>query len=132
MKNHFNELPMPPFGFWEKTPAVGRLPENRSDAGVYLLAEFLGAKGMIFIKDEDGLYTADPKKDTGATFIAEADAKDLLESGQDDLIVERVILGYMQRAKNMREIRIVNGLKPGQVLAALRGEAVGTAIRAGR
>ena len=111
---------------------MGRLPENRSDAGVYLLAEFLGAKGMIFIKDEDGLYTADPKKDSDATFIAEADATDLLESGQDDLIVERVILGYMQRAKNMREIRIVNGLKPGQVLAALRGEAVGTTIRAGR
>lgn len=123
---------MPPFGFWEKTPAVGRLPENRSDAGVYLLAEFLGAKGMIFIKDEDGLYTADPKKDPDATFIAEADAKDLLDSGQDDLIVERVILGYMLRAKNVREIRIINGLKPGQVLAALRGEAIGTTIRAGR
>ena len=123
---------MPPFGFWEKPPAVGRLPRNRSDTGVYLLAEFLGAKGMIYIKDEDGLYTADPKKDRNATFISEGDAKSLLESGQDDLIVERVVLEYMQRAKNVREIRIVNGLKPGQVVASLRGEPVGSVIRAGR
>jgi aspartokinase-like uncharacterized kinase len=38
----------------------------------------------------------------------------------------------MLRAKNVREIRIINGLKPGRVLAALRGEAIGTTIRAGR
>ena len=87
---------------------------------------------MIYIKDEDGLYTADPKKDRNATLISEADAKDLLQSGQDDLIVERVILGYMQRAKHVREIRVVNGLKPGQVVASLRGEPVGSVIRVGR
>src|SRR5262245_45398542 len=47
---------MPPFEFWEKAPVKGRLPTHRTDAGAYLLAEFLGAKGVIYIKDEDGLF----------------------------------------------------------------------------
>ena len=123
---------MPPFEFWEKSPAVGRLPANRTDAGMYLLAEFMGAKGMIYIKDEDGLYSADPKKRADATLIREAEARDLLASDQDDLIVERVVLEYMLRASQIRSIRVVNGLKRGQVLAALQGEPVGTEIRASR
>ncbi len=31
------------------------------DAGVFLMAEFLGARSMIYVKDENGLYTDDPK-----------------------------------------------------------------------
>ena len=120
---------MPPFEFWEKTPSVGRLPLHRTDAGTFLLGEFLGAKGILYIKDEDGLYTADPKKDSEARFISRADAKDLLDGGQDDFIIERVVLEYMQRTRHIREIRIVNGLKQGQVTAALRGESVGTVIQ---
>ena len=121
---------MPPFEFWEKAPDVGRLPQNRTDAGLYLLAEFLGAKGMIYIKDEDGLYTADPKVDRNATYIPEATAEELLASGQDDLVVERVVLEYMMRAEHLREIQIINGTTPGNVTKALNGEIVGTVIRA--
>ena len=121
---------MPPFQFWEKNADVGLLPSNRTDAGVYLLAEFLGAKGVIYIKDEDGLYTDDPKKNPNAKLIPETTAKQLLDSAQDDLVVERVVLEYMQRARKIRQIRVINGLKRGQVSAALRGENVGTLIRA--
>lgn len=121
---------MPPFQFWEKNAEVGLLPSNRTDAGVYLLAEFLGAKGVIYIKDEDGLYTDDPKKNPNATLIPETTAKALLDNGQDDLVVERVVLEYMQRARKIKQIRVINGLKRGQVTAALRGENVGTLIRA--
>ncbi|NNF66174.1 MAG: uridine kinase, partial [Gammaproteobacteria bacterium] len=121
---------MPPNEFWEKSSAVGMLPSNRTDAGVYLMGEFLGAKGVLFIKDEDGLYTDDPKKNPDATLIPETTAAELLASGQDDLIVERVVLEYMTRAEKIKEIRIINGLKPGQISAALNGEAVGTVIRA--
>jgi molybdenum storage protein len=121
---------MPPFEFWEKAPNVGRLPQNRTDAGLYLLSEFLGAKGMIYIKDEDGLYTADPKTHPDATYIPETTAKELLDSGQDDLVVERVVLQYMMRAEHMREIQIINGTTPGNVTKALNGEIVGTVIRA--
>lgn len=121
---------MPPNEFWEKSSRVGQIPPNRTDAGVYLTGEFLGAKGVIFIKDEDGLYTDDPKKNKEAEFIPEIEASELLANGQDDLVVERVVLEYMTRATHIREIRIVNGLRKGEALAALRGEKVGSVIRA--
>ena len=40
------------------------------------------------------------------------------------------MLEYMLRARKIRQIRIVNGLKRGNVTAALRGEDIGTLIRA--
>ncbi len=121
---------MPPNEFWEKTAAVGMIPSNRTDAGVYLLGEFLGAKGILYIKDEDGLYTDDPKKNPDAEFIPAITAQALLDSGQDDLVVERIVLEYLLRAEKAREIQIINGLQPGTISAALDGEPVGTIIRA--
>ena len=110
-------------------PETVVIPQNRTDAGVYLLGEFLGAKGVLYIKDEDGLYTDDPKKDPDAEFIPETTVEHLLDSGQDDLVVERVVLEYMKRAENIKEIQIINGTKEGNILKALKGEHVGTMIR---
>lgn len=121
---------MPPNEFWEKSAKVGRIPPNRTDAGVYLMGEFLGARGVIYIKDEDGLYTDDPKKNPDAEFIPEITADELLDSGQDDIVVERVVLEYMKRARNVKEIRIINGTVKGNVTKALRGEAIGSVIKA--
>jgi molybdenum storage protein len=120
---------MPPFEFWEKPPEVGRIPANRTDAGVYLLAEFLTARGVLYIKDEDGLFTDDPKKNPDATFVPEITARELLDSGQDDIVVERTVLEYLDRARSARQIQIVNGLVPGNITRALGGEHVGTIIR---
>jgi molybdenum storage protein len=60
---------MPPYRHWEKPPSLGRIPANRTDSGVYLTAEFLGARSCIYVKDEDGLFTDDPKKNPKAEFI---------------------------------------------------------------
>ncbi len=54
---------MPPYIYWQPNPAVGRIPPHRTDTGAYLVSEVFGARSMIYVKDEDGLYTADPKKD---------------------------------------------------------------------
>ena len=70
---------MPPFGYWEKPGKDGRIPANRTDAGVFLSAEVLGVKRALFIKDEDGLYTDDPKKNPAATHIPRIGARELLE-----------------------------------------------------
>ncbi len=121
---------MPPNEFWEKSSADGIIPQNRTDAGVYLLGEFLGAKGVLYIKDEDGLYTDDPKKNPDATFIPDTTCAQLIDSGQDDLVVERVVLEYMQRSDNIKEIQIINGTKRGNITAAMNGEHVGSIIRA--
>ena len=93
-------------------------------------AEFLGARRAIFIKDEDGLYTDDPKKNPSATHIPRISVKDLVARDLPDLVVERVVVEYLPRARACKELQIVNGIKPGQVLAALRGEDVGTIIHA--
>jgi molybdenum storage protein len=121
---------MPPFGYWEKREEGSRIPPHRTDAGVFLSAEFLGSRRAIFIKDEDGLYTDDPKKNPSATHIPRIAAKQLAERGLPDLIVERMVVEYLPRAQWCKELQIVNGLKPGQVLAALKGEDVGTIITA--
>jgi len=119
---------MPPFGYWEKPTQGGRIPEHRTDAGVFLTAEVLGAKRAIFVKDENGLYTDDPKKNKNAQHIPRITAKELLERDLHDLVVERVVLEYMQRSRFCTEIQIVNGLEKGQLTRALEGEDVGTVI----
>jgi molybdenum storage protein len=83
---------------------------------------------MIYVKDEDGLYSADPKKDRKATHIPRISVQELLARDLDDLIVERAVLEFMLTARNVKEIQFVNGLKPGQLTAALDGEPVGTVI----
>ncbi|NVB84366.1 MAG: uridine kinase [Kofleriaceae bacterium] len=121
---------MPPFGYWEKREEGSRIPPHRTDAGVFLSCEFLGARRAIYIKDEDGLYTNDPKKDPTATHIPRITSKELVERNLDDLVVERVVVEYLPRARWCKELQVVNGLKPGQVLAALEGKDVGTIISA--
>jgi molybdenum storage protein len=119
---------MPPFGYWEKPTTGGRIPEHRTDAGVFLTAEVLGCKRAIFVKDENGLFTNDPKKDPKAEHIARITAKELLERELPDLVVERIVLEYLQRSRFCTEIQIVNGLEKGQLTRALEGEDVGTVI----
>jgi molybdenum storage protein len=121
---------MPPFGYWEKREEGSRIPPHRTDAGVFLSAEFLGSRRAIFIKDEHGLYTDDPKKNPAATHIPRITAKELAARGLPDLVVERVVVEYLPRARWCKELQVVNGLVRGQVLAALRGEDVGTIISA--
>jgi molybdenum storage protein len=119
---------MPPFGYWEKRGAEGRIPPHRTDAGVFLSAEFLGVKRAIFVKDEDGLFTNDPKKDKQAERIARISRSELLARDLPDLVLERVCIEYLGRSKWVKELQIVNGLIPGEVTRALRGEDAGTII----
>jgi molybdenum storage protein len=119
---------MPPYKLWEPNPVTGRIPPQRTDTGCFLVAEVFGARKMIYVKDEEGLYTADPKKDPSAEFIPRISVEELLKRDLQDLIVERAVLEFMVRARNIREIQFINGLKPGQLTAALNGEPVGTII----
>jgi molybdenum storage protein len=119
---------MPPFGYWEKRGADGRIPPNRTDAGVFLSAEFLGCRRAIFIKDENGMYSDDPKKNPNATHIPRITAAELIERNLPDLVLERVCIEYLTRSKWVKELQIVNGMVPGEVTRALRGEDNGTII----
>jgi molybdenum storage protein len=121
---------MPPHHYWEPPPGPSGIPHYREDFGMYMVSEVLGAASMIFLKDEDGLYTADPKKDPHALFLARGKAHDLLELNLPDLIIDRAVLETMLHARHARRIQIINGLKPELLSRALAGEPVGTVIEA--
>jgi len=119
---------MPPYGLFERPPAVGRIPPHRTDVGAFLLAEVMGAQRCILIKDEQGLYTADPKKDPTAKFIPDIEVNELLALDLNDLAVERSMLESLKNARSLHEVFIVNGLERGNITRVLNGERVGTRI----
>ena len=121
---------MPPYTFWHENPAVGRIPPHRTDTGAYLVSEVFGTQSMIFVKDEQGLYTADPKKDRHARFIAKISVAELKALDLHDVVVERPVLDMMEHAEHRRSIQILNGLERGNLTRALNGEEVGTIIYA--
>src|SRR5919112_6276631 len=98
---------------------MGRIPPHRTDTGVYLISEVFGTRSMLYIKDEDGLYTADPKKDRNAKFIPKISVDELLELDLGDVVLERVVFNLMKNAKNRRSVQIINGLKKGNLTRAL-------------
>src|SRR5437867_319729 len=78
---------MPPYSFWHENPAIGRIPPHRTDTGAYLVSEVFGARSMIYVKDEEGLYTADPKKERHARFIKTISVAELKALDLQDVVV---------------------------------------------
>ncbi len=143
-RDHFWDLPLyfdagitpiaisvPPFHFWEPPPLEGAVPMHGSDFGMFQLAEVLGMKQLIFVKDEDGLYDRDPKKDKGAKHIPKIALEELVKNPPKENILDEELYRTWYEAKNLKRVVIVNGLKPGQLTKALDGEDVGTVITKG-
>jgi molybdenum storage protein len=140
-REHFWELPLylengmlpivisiPPYHFWEPPPEGGPLPAHGSDFGLFIHAEVLGMKRLVFVKDEDGLYTKDPKKHPDAELISKITLTELWEKMPEELILDRQLFTAWKTARHVKRVQIVNGLKPGNIAAALAGEDVGTVI----
>ena len=119
---------MPPYGYWEHLPTQGRLPPNRTEVGAYLLAEVIGARQCIYVKDVNGLYEDNPKLYPEAKFIPKIGVRELQAMNLDDLVVEWAVLDMLARSRSVKQIQIINGLIPGNISRALKGEHVGTII----
>lgn len=119
---------MPPYDYFSIPSKHGRIPKHRTDSGTLLLADLIGAKQCIFIKDEQGLYTDDPKKNSEAEFISKISADDLIKRNFDDLIIERPCLEILNESEVISQIQIINGLIKGNITKALKGKHVGTII----
>lgn len=119
---------MPPYDFFAIPPAKGRIPIHRTDVGTILLADLIGARSCIFVKDEKGLFTDDPKKNPDAEFIPKITTSELIERNLDDLIIERPCLEILHNSQVLERLQIVNGMEKGNLTKALAGEAVGTII----
>jgi molybdenum storage protein len=131
---HLGLLPVihgtPPYGLYEHPPGAGLIPPHRTDTGALLMAEVLGARSCILVKNVDGLFTEDPRVNAQAELIEEIGLPELIEMDMEDLVLERKLLYLLRDMVNVREIRIVNGHKRGNIEKAIRGEKVGTVIRA--
>jgi molybdenum storage protein len=122
----------PPYEMFEFPPAVGKIPPHRTDTGTFLLADAYGAARLVYVKDVDGVYTADPATaaEGEAQLIPRVGARELLAMDLPTLPIDRLVLELMANAKHQKEIQIVNGLVPGNITKALAGEHVGTIIYA--
>ena len=141
-REHFWELPLylesgmmpivisiPPYHFWEPPPEDGgALPLHGSDFGTFIHAEVLGMRRILFVKDEEGLHDRDPKRHKHARLIRRIGLVELLAELPDELIVDRQLFTSWREARHVREVQIVNGLRPGELARALAGEDVGTVI----
>lgn len=145
IKDHLQDLPMwldggmipvcigqPPYHFWEPPPKKGRLPENGTDVGLFLMAELIGAARMVYVKDVEGLYSANPQTDSDAQLIREITAHRLMEMNLPDLPFDRELLPCLEHSRLVREVHLINGLSPSALLKLFNGEAVGSTITAGR
>src|SRR5215211_1395871 len=119
----------PPYSLWEHPPRVGRIPPHRSDAGTYLLAECFGCATITLIKDVDGLYDRDPKEHPNARFIDEITVDELRERKLPTLPFDRALIDLLEHARLVKRVQVINGLDPGGLASALRGERVGTIVR---
>lgn len=119
---------MPPYDFFAIPPEKGRIPIHRTDVGTLLMADLIGARSCIYVKDEKGLFTDDPKKNPDAEFIPRISVAELVERHFDDLIVERPCLDILHNSQVLESIQIINGLEKGNLTRALAGEHVGTII----
>jgi molybdenum storage protein len=123
---------VPPYSLWEHPPEIGRIPPHRTDAGCFILSETFGCKTLTLVKDVDGLYTADPKLEPGASLIREIGSRELRRRNLTTLPFDRVLLDLLERARLIDRFQLINGMKPELLPAALAGEHVGTLVHAER
>jgi len=120
----------PPYGLYESPSEIGMIPAHRTDTGAFLMAEVLGAKSCIFVKNVDGLFTENPFDNPDAELIEEITAAELMDLEMDDLVIEEKVVEMLQDAKCVRQIHIINGHVPGTLTRLLNGERVGSIIKA--
>jgi len=111
---------------------TSRIPLHRADTGAFLLADALGAAGLTIVEDVDGIYTVDPNGTDGkqAKLISETNASELAKH-KGTLPFDPALLEVMANARHIERVQVVNGLVPGRLTAALRGQHVGSIVHTG-
>ncbi|MGY8668668.1 molybdenum storage protein subunit alpha [Bradyrhizobium sp. UFLA05-109] len=111
---------------------TSRIPLHRADTGAFLLADALGAAGLTIVEDVDGVYSTDPNGADGkkAQLLRETNVADLAKL-KGTLPFDPALLEVMANARHIARVQVVNGLVPGRLTAALRGQHVGSIIQTG-
>ncbi|MCS3894637.1 molybdenum storage protein [Bradyrhizobium japonicum USDA 38] len=84
------------------------------------------------MEDVDGVYTTDPNGADGkkAELLKETSFAELAKL-KGTLPFDPALLEVMANARHITRVQVVNGLVPGRIAAALRGQHVGSIIHTG-
>jgi len=121
---------MPPFGYWEKREEGSRIPQHRTDAGVFLSAEFLGARRACSSRTRTACTPTIRRRTRPRRHIPSITAAELVARRLPD------VRARARRHRVPAPRAVVQGAPDRQrpqarsVLAALKGEDVGSIIRA--
>ncbi len=99
-------------------------PYFTTDTAATLRAVELGAEVILKATRVDGVYDADPEKHPGATRFTQIGYTELLASRLEALDATAVSLAM----DNQMPIVVFDMTQPGNILRAIRGEAIGTRI----
>jgi uridylate kinase len=111
----------------------GLKPGITTDAVAALVAERINADLLIKGTDQDGVYNKDPRKHPNAVKLDQLSLEDLSmvfsenkhKAGMHQIIDPEAV--KILKRKRVKLI-VVNGFKPENVLATVRGESVGTVV----
>ena len=111
----------------------GLKPGITTDAVAALVAERVKADFLVKSTDQDGVYDKDPRKHADAIKLDRLSFDDLSKVFEHNAhkagmhqIIDPEAIKVLKRSR--LKIIIVNGFKPENVLAAVKGERVGTTV----
>lgn len=117
-----------------KIVAMGGLkPGITTDAVAALVAERVNADLLVKGTDQDGVYDKDPRKHADAVKLDHLGFDDLpkiFEHSEHKAGIHQIIDPEAVKVLKRRRLKliVVNGFKPENILAAVKGEKVGTVI----
>lgn len=111
----------------------GLKPGITTDTVAALIAERVNADLMVKGTDQDGVYTKDPRKHTDAVKLDHMSFEELsnvFSENQHKAGIHQIIDPEAVKVLKRTRVKliVVNGFKPENILAAVKGEKVGTAI----
>jgi glutamate 5-kinase len=103
-----------------------------------LVANLIEAEALIILTDQQGLYTADPRRDPAAILVAEGRAEDPIYESMAGGVGSGISKGGMitkiraaqRAARSGAHTCIASGHEPDAVLRLARGETLGTLLYA--
>jgi uridylate kinase len=112
----------------------GLRPGMTTDTVAALVAAEVNADLIVKATDQDGVYTKDPRRYADAEKLDELSFDELgllLEKGEHEVGIHQIIDPEAMRILKERRIEtiIVNGFKPENLTAAVKGERIGTRIK---
>jgi len=99
-------------------------PYFSTDTAAALRANEIDAQVVMKATNVDGVYTADPKQDPGATKYDRISFSEVLEKNLKVMDAAAIALCR----ENKLPILIFNMMKPGNLMAAVNGETIGTLV----